>query len=83
MELLRLPYFNSVWHCVIDPMHNLFLEIANWIVKRLWINGNKISKDDLELMENCSKSINMPANLGRVSNKIVTGEEFFRFTADQ
>ena len=64
-------------------MHNLFLEIANWIVKRLWINGNKISKDDLELMENCLKSINMPADLGRVPNKIATGEEFSEFTADQ
>ena len=83
MELLRLPYFNPVRHCVIDPMHNLFLGIANWIVKRLWIDGNKISKDDLELMENRSKSINMPADLGRVPNKIATGEGFSGFTADQ
>ena len=64
-------------------MHNLFLEIANWIVKRLWIDGNKISKDDLELMKNRSKSINMPADLGQVPNKIATGEGFSGFTADQ
>ena len=82
-KLLRLPYFNPVRHCVIDPMHNLFLGIANWIVKRLWIDGNKISKDDLELMENRSKSINMPADLGRIPNKIATGEGFSGFTADQ
>ena len=49
----------------------------------LCIDGNKISKDDLELMKNRSKSINMPADLKQVPNKIVTGKEFSRFTADQ
>ena len=44
-ELLRLPYFNPIRHCVIDPMHKLFLGIAHWIVKRLWIDRGKISKE--------------------------------------
>src|SRR5207248_3294715 len=50
-ELLRLPYFNLIRHCVIYPMHNLFLGIAHWIVKRLWIDGGKISKEQLEIMQ--------------------------------
>ena len=50
-ELLRLPYFNPIRHYVIDPMHNLFLGIAHWIVKRLWIDRGKISKEQLEIMQ--------------------------------
>ena len=50
-ELLRLPYFNPIRHLIIDPMHCLFLRIANWIIKKLWIDGNKITKHNLEKME--------------------------------
>jgi hypothetical protein len=82
-ELLRLPYFNPIRHCVIDPMHNLFLGIAHWIVKRLWIDGGKISKEQLEIMQIRANNIKMPADLGRVPNKIATGEGFSGFTADQ
>ena len=64
-------------------MHNLFLGIAHWIVKRLWIDGGKISKEQLEIMQIRANNIKMPADLGRVLNKIATGEGFFGFTADQ
>ncbi|GET54634.1 hypothetical protein GLOIN_2v1776801 [Rhizophagus irregularis DAOM 181602=DAOM 197198] len=47
-ELLRLPYFNPIRYLVIDSMHCLFLGIAHWIIKKLWIDGNKITKQDLE-----------------------------------
>jgi hypothetical protein len=82
-ELLRLPYFNPIRHCVIDPMHNLFIGIASWIVKRLWIDGRKISQENLELMEKRTKNIKIPADLGRIPNKMATGEGFSGFTADQ
>ena len=82
-ELLRLPYFNLIRHCVIDPMHNLFLGIAYWIVKRLWIDEGKISKEQLEIMQIRANNIKMPADLRRVPNKIATGEGFSGFTADQ
>ncbi|CAG8746377.1 17902_t:CDS:2 [Rhizophagus irregularis] len=36
-ELLQLAYFNPVRFIVIDPIHCLFLSIARWIVKRIWI----------------------------------------------
>src|SRR5271169_4985942 len=82
-EMLRLPYFNPIRHLIVDPMHNLFLGIAHWIVKRLWIEGGKISKSDLELMENRAKQIKLPADMKRIPYKILTGEEFSGFIADQ
>lgn len=82
-EMLRLPYHDPIRHLVVDPMHNLFLGIAQWIIKRLWIEGNKISKADLEIMERRAKSIKIPSDLGRIPYKIATGEGFSRFTADQ
>ncbi|GET67105.1 uncharacterized protein LOC110233779 [Rhizophagus irregularis DAOM 181602=DAOM 197198] len=82
-ELLRLPYFNPIRYLVVDPMHCLFLRIAHWIIKKLWIDGNKITKQDLEKMEKRAKYIQIPADLGRIPNKIATGEGFSRFTADQ
>src|SRR2546430_2018512 len=82
-EMLRLPYHNPIRHLVVDSMHCLFLRISHWIVKRLWIDGNKITKSDLELMEKRAKCIKVPADLGRIPYKIATGEGFSGFTADQ
>jgi hypothetical protein len=64
-------------------MHCLFLGIAYWIVKRLWIKGGKLTKSNLELMESRAKKIKLPANMGRIPYKIATGEGFSGFTADQ
>lgn len=82
-EMLRLPYFDPIRYLVVDPMHNLFLGIAHWIVKRLWIDNGKITKSDLELMEKRAKKIKIPADLGRLPYKIATGKGFSGFTADQ
>ena len=82
-EMLRLPYFNPIRHLVVDPMHCLFLGIAHWIVKRLWIDSGKLDKSDLEKIENRVKSIKVPSDLGRIPHKIATGEGFSGFTADQ
>jgi len=82
-EMLLLPYHNPIRHLVVDPMHNLFLGIAQWIIKKLWIEENKITNDNLKLMEKRAKAIKLPADLGRVPSKISTGEGFSGFTADQ
>src|SRR5947208_3236445 len=82
-EMLRLPYFNPIRHLIVDPMHCLFLGIAKWIVKKLWIDGGKLSKSDFKLMENRAKQIKLPADMGRIPYKISTGDGFFGFTADQ
>ena len=82
-EMLRLPYFDPIRFLVVDPMHNLFLGIAHWIVKRLWIDNEKITKVHLELMEKRAKQIKVPADVGRIPYKIATGEGFSGYTADQ
>jgi hypothetical protein len=64
-------------------MHCLFLRIAYWIVKRLWIDNGKITKSDLDLMEKRAKTIKVPADLGQISYKIATREGFSGYTADQ
>src|SRR2546429_1373729 len=81
--MLRLPYFDPIRFLMIDPMHNLFLGIAHWIVKRLWIDNEKITKVDLELMEKRAKQIKIPADVGRIPYKIATGEGFLDYTANQ
>jgi hypothetical protein len=81
--MLRLLYFNPIRHLVIDLMHCLFLGIAYWIVKRLWIDNGKITKSDLDLMEKRAKTIKVPANLGQIPYKIATREGFSDYTANQ
>jgi hypothetical protein len=51
--------------------------------KRLWVEGGKITKSQLEEMEKKVNHIKLPADLGRIPNKIATGEGFSGFTADQ
>ncbi|POG69648.1 hypothetical protein GLOIN_2v1776801 [Rhizophagus irregularis DAOM 181602=DAOM 197198] len=71
-ELLKLPYFNPIRHCVVDPMHNLFLGIASWIVKRLWIDRGKISKNDLKIMEKRAEAIKLPADMEHYGENLIT-----------
>jgi len=82
-EMLRLPYHDPIRHLIVDLMHCLFLEIAHWIVKKLWIDRGKLNKSQLELMESRAKKIKVPVDLGRVPSKISTGEGFSNFMADQ
>jgi len=46
-ELLRLPYFDPIRFVVIDPMHCLFLGIAKWIMKRIWVDESILSQNTL------------------------------------
>ena len=74
--MLRLPYFNPIRHLVIDLMYYLFLGIAHWIVKKLWIKRGKITKFNLELMKKRAKKIKVPSDLERISYKIAIREVF-------
>jgi hypothetical protein len=82
-EIYRLSYFNSVRFLVVDPMHCLFLEIAKWIVTRLWIEGERLTSQNLKIMQQLADKIDVPSDIGRIPCKISTGEGFSRFTADQ
>ena len=61
--LLDLPYYNSIKFCVIDPMHNLYLGTAKRMWK-LWISEEIIKKDDLKLIDERIRSLNIPSDCG-------------------
>ena len=46
-ELLRLPYMDPIRFAVVDPIHCLFLGVAKWIIKSIFINQNKLSMKQL------------------------------------
>jgi hypothetical protein len=64
-------------------MHCLFLGIAKWIVMRLWIEEGRLTSQDLLMMQERANQIQVPADIGRIPGKILTGEGFSGFTADQ
>src|SRR5579859_7363685 len=81
-EIYRLPYFNPVRHCVVDPMHCLFLGVAKWIVMKLWIGEGVLNNEKLRVMQERADGIEFSGNLGRRPVRIATGEGFSNFTAD-
>src|SRR5213593_2223924 len=64
-------------------MHCLFLGIAKWIVTRLWIEENRLTTKHLEIMQEQANKIKVPSDIGRIPNKIATGDGFSGFTVDQ
>ena len=82
-ELLRLPYFDPIKFITIDPMHCLFLGIARWIVKRIWIDEGILTSNSLNKIQKKMNEFQIPSDLGRIPGKIHEGEGFSNFTADQ
>ena len=82
-DLLRLTYFDPIRFVVVDPMHCLFLGIAKWIVKRIWVDENVLTRNDLRSIQNKMEKFQVPADLGRIPGKIHCGEGFSSYTADQ
>src|SRR5204863_546950 len=82
-ELLRLPYFDPIRFLTVDPMHCLFLGIAKWIVKKIWVDEGVLTPDNLKNIQRKMNQIQVPADLGRIPQKIDRGEGFINFTADQ
>ena len=82
--LLQLPYFDPTQMSIIDPMHNLFLGSAKHLTK-LWINSEPaiITNNDLKTIQEFVDEMHVPADVGRIPRKIVTGSGFTGFTADQ
>ena len=81
-EIYRLPYFNPVRLCVVDPMHCLFLGVAKWIVMKLWIGKGVLNDEKLRVMQERADMIEFTSELGRRPVRIATGEGFSNFTAD-
>jgi hypothetical protein len=82
-ELLRLSYFDPICFVVVDPMHCLFLGIARWIVKRIWVDEKILTQTDLYEIQKKMDRFQIPSDLGRIPGKIHSGEGFSNFTADQ
>jgi hypothetical protein len=81
-EIYNLHYFNPVRHCVVDPMHCLFLGIAKWIVTKLWIGEGILDNAKLKIMQKRADAIKITSDLGRRPARIATGDGFSNFTAD-
>ena len=81
-ELMKLPYFDCVRMTVIDPMHNLFTGTAKHITKNIWLDAfSRLSKSQLESIQNVVDSFSVPLSVGRIPHKIATNMS--SFTADQ
>ena len=64
-------------------MHCLFLGIAKWIVKRIWVDEGILTPTVLNKIQGKLKEFHVPSDLGRIPGKIDCGEGFTNFTADQ
>jgi len=82
-ELLRLPYFDPIRFIIVDPMHCLFLGIARWIVKRIWVDEGILNQESLIEIQKKMDEFQVPSDLGRIPGKIHCSEGFSNFTADQ
>lgn len=78
--LLQLPYFDPPRMLTIDPMHNLFLGTGKHMFE-LWLIREYITAAHFSALEECLESMVIPADVGRIPNKIATS--FSSFTADQ
>ena len=75
-----LPYYDVVRHHVIDPMHNLFLEIAKHTINT-WKKLGILKDGDFYVIQERVDSLFHPAGIGRIPRKI--GSAFSSFTADE
>ncbi|CAB4440174.1 unnamed protein product [Rhizophagus irregularis] len=64
-------------------MHCLFLDIAKWIVKRIWVDEKLLTLADLNKIQAKMNEFHVPSDLGRIPCKINCRKGFSNFTADQ
>lgn len=82
-ELLRLTYFDPIRFITIDPMHCLFLGIAKWIVKKIWVDEGVLTPDVLKKVQKKMDEFKVPSDLSQIPGKVDCGDSFSNFTADQ
>ena len=79
-ELIRLPYLDLVRFHVVDPMHNLLLGTAKYMMS-VWKDNYNFSKQDYQTMQEIIDSTRVPPFLGRIPHKIES--KVSSLTADQ
>ena len=78
--LYKLPYYNAIDFCIIDPMHCLFLGISKLFFS-VWKQRNLIEDKHFRLIQTKVDSFVCPSDIGRIPYKIASG--FSGFKADQ
>jgi len=69
---------------VVDPIHCLFLGIAKWIIKSIFVNQGKLTMDQLRVAQSRMDHVELPSDIGRIPPKIAIGDSgFSNLTADQ
>ncbi len=78
--LLELPYFYPIRMCIVDPMHNLLLGTAKYMMT-VWVERKLIDHKALSTIQNKVNTFITPNDIGRIPNKISSG--FSGFPAEQ
>lgn len=78
--LLKLPYFDPIKMCVVDPMHNLLLGTAKHITE-IWKSSGILTSKDFDIIQEKVDSMVTPTDIGRIPFKIAS--KFSGFTAEQ
>ena len=79
-ELVQLPYLDLIRYHVVDPMHNLLLGTAKYMMS-VWKDESLISKSDDQNMQDTVDRNRVPVNIGRIPHKVVS--QVSSLTADQ
>ena len=80
--LLQLPYFDAVRMLIIDPMHNIYLGTAKYILHGVWIKRNVISSNDVKNINEKIISWVIPPEV-RFGHLPASIEHSSSFTAEQ
>ena len=64
-------------------MHCLFLGIAKWIVRRVWMEEGILTPQVLKMVQKKMDEFKVPSDLSRIPGKVNCGDGFSNFTADQ
>ena len=64
-------------------MHYLFLGIAKWIVRRVWMEEGILTPQVLKMVQKKMDEFKVLSDLGRIPGKVDCGDGFSNFTADQ
>lgn len=81
--LHELEYFDCIRYFVVDPMHNLYLGTAKYMMKNVWLNEESplLNDEDFKKMQAAVDAMVTPQDIGRIPGKI--SSNFGGFTADQ
>ncbi|CAB5091380.1 unnamed protein product [Rhizophagus irregularis] len=65
-------------------MYCLFLGVAKWIIKSIFVNQKKLTMEQLRVAQNRMDNIDLPSDISRIPPKIAIGNDgFSNLTADQ